>query len=131
MAFPLNVSEAINESTWMNVTTPLCGDMFIAFQYRDIRILYKEVSDEVGRKKWNDALKKDNLGTRGKGKRKVIVLSGSILPIYNKLFQNNSLGNAPHLVRIKTKERKDDSVRDVNIVGFRVTGGLHGREHTV
>ena len=106
----------------MNVTTPLFGDMSVACQFRDICILYKRVSDDEARKKWDDILQRDESGEVTKGRRTVIVLSGSILPVIQLLFQSSILGNAPHLIRVKTKEKKNDTVVDVSVMGVRVTG---------
>ena len=106
----------------MNVTTPLFGDMIVTSQFRDIRTLYKRVSDDEAQKRWDEILQKDESVEVTKGRRTVIVLTGSILPVIQLLFQSSILGNAPHLVRVKTKEKKNDSVVDVNIMGVRVTG---------
>ena len=110
----------------MNVTTPLFGDMYIAYQLRDIRRLYEAISEEKAKKKWNSVLHKDESNAKSLSKRTVIVLTGCILPVIRMLFQNHTIGSSPHLVRIKTKEKKNNEIKEVNVIGIRITGGLYG-----
>ena len=92
-------------------------------EYEERERLEKE---EKAKKKWNSVLHKDESNAKSLSKRTVIVLTGCILPVIRMLFQNHTIGSSPHLVRIKTKEKKNNEIKEVNVIGIRITGGLYG-----